>query len=78
LQRTPAILLEKPLKLPQFCRFCSRTGPEKVSHFKPQASFVAPFSEGPIGSPVSKTPYGECNAITQRRFGESGLTFVGP
>jgi hypothetical protein len=41
-----------------------RTG--EVSHFTPWASFVALFSEGLIGSPVSKTPSGECNAISNR------------
>jgi hypothetical protein len=29
-----------------------------------QARFLAFFSEGQIGSPVSATPLGECNAIT--------------
>ena len=38
---------------------------EKISRFAPQASFGAFFSEGLIGSPVSKTPSGECNAITK-------------
>ena len=46
-----------------------------MSYFTPHASFVALFSEGPIGSPVSKTPSGESNAIKNRRFGDRGLTF---
>jgi hypothetical protein len=49
---------------------------EKVPHFTQQASFVALFSEGHIGSPVSTTPPGECNAITNRSFGESLVDFV--
>jgi hypothetical protein len=30
-----------------------------------------PFSEGQTRSPVSLNPYGECNAITNRQFGEA-------
>ena len=53
-------------KWPEFRACCPQTGLEKVSWFTPQASFVALFSEGPIGSPVSETPPGERNAITSR------------
>jgi hypothetical protein len=44
-------------------------------HFTQQASFVALFSEGHIGSPVSTIPPGKCNAITNRSFGESRVDF---
>jgi hypothetical protein len=58
-------------KSTQFRNYCSQTGPEKVFHSTPQATFRALFSGGHIGSPVSTTPPGECNAITNRSFGES-------
>jgi hypothetical protein len=54
----------KRRKSPQLRRFCSQTGLEKVPHFTQQASFVALFSEGHIGSPVSTTPPGECSCGT--------------
>ena len=43
-----------------------------------RASFHAFFSGGSDGSPVSTTPPGECNAITNRWFGESDLTLPTP
>jgi hypothetical protein len=45
-----------------------------MSYFPPHTSVTDLFSSGPIDSPVSKTPSGERNAITNRWFGESGLT----
>jgi hypothetical protein len=57
---------ENRAKSPQFLNFCSQTGPEKVSRFTPLASFHALFSGGQTRSPVSTTPSGECNAITNR------------
>ena len=39
-----------------------------------QLSFVAFFSGGHRSSPVSKTPSGECKAITNRSYEESDLT----
>src|ERR1700730_12881844 len=62
-------------KSPQLRRFCSQTVLEKVPHFTQPASFVALFSEGHIGSPVSTTPPGERNAIANRSFGESRVDF---
>jgi hypothetical protein len=53
-------------KSPQFCKFCSQAGPEKVSRCTPSPRFRAFFSEGQTPSPVSTTPLGECNAITDR------------
>jgi hypothetical protein len=50
----------------------NRTG--EKSTFTPQASFAALFSEGPIGSPVSRTSLGECNTIKNRGRGETRLT----
>jgi hypothetical protein len=35
------------------------------------------FSGGVCGGPVSSSLSGECNAITNRWFGECDLTFVG-
>ena len=67
---------ENRRKSPQFLNFCSQTGPEKVSLSTLQASFRTFFSEGPPCSPVSTTLPGECNAITNRRFGETDLTTV--
>ena len=49
--------------------------PQKVPHFTQQASFVVLFSEGRTGSPVLTIPPGECNAITNRSFGESRVDF---
>jgi hypothetical protein len=43
----------------------------------PQAIFMALFSEGPIGSPVSGTALGECNAIRSHGCGLGELTLVG-
>jgi hypothetical protein len=57
---------EQHEKWPQFRESSSQTGLEKVFRFAPQASLGAFFSEGLVGSPVSKTPSGECNAITNR------------
>jgi hypothetical protein len=42
-----------------------QTGLEKVCCFTPQASFVALFSGGLTGSPVSKTHSGECAMRSQ-------------
>src|SRR5450759_1722650 len=53
-------------KWAQFRNSCSQPGPEKVSCSMLQASFAAIFSGGHPSSPVSKTPSGECNAITNR------------
>jgi hypothetical protein len=64
-------------KSPQLRRFCSQNGSERVTHFTQQASFVALFSEGHIGSPVSTTQPGECDAITKRCVGETDLTSRG-
>jgi hypothetical protein len=61
-------------KSPLFRNFRAQTGPEKMSRWISPASFPAFFSEGHCGSPVSSTPPGECNAITNRWFGESDLT----
>jgi hypothetical protein len=41
-----------------------------------QARFLAFFSEGQISSPVAAPPLGECNVITNRRFGESDSTLA--
>jgi len=38
---------------------------------------MALFSEGPIGSPVSGTALGECNAIRSHGCGLGELTLVG-
>jgi hypothetical protein len=57
---------ENRAKSPQFRGFCFQAGPEKVSHFTREAGFVAFFSDEPIGSPISTTPSGESNAITNR------------
>jgi hypothetical protein len=60
---------------PQFREACPQTGLEKVSRFTPQASFVALFSGGYIGSPVSTTQPGECNAITTDDTAKGDLDF---
>jgi hypothetical protein len=71
-QRNLPLILQSPQdrsKWPQFRESCSYTGLEEVSRLCSQAlrqDFEAHFSEGPIGSPVSKTPAGEGNAITNR------------
>src|ERR1019366_8580040 len=65
-------------KWAQFRNSCSQHGPEKVSCSMLQASFAAIFSGGHPSSPVSKTPSGECNAITNRRYSESSLTLSAP
>ena len=38
------------------------------------ASFVSSFSEGQARSPVSLTPYGECNAITMNVYGRATMS----
>jgi hypothetical protein len=50
----------------QFCKFGFKTGPEKMSLLTVLASFAAIFSGEQLGGPVSKTPLGECDAITKR------------
>jgi hypothetical protein len=45
-----------------------------MSRCPPQPSLRALFSGGQTRSPVSTAPLGECNAITNRWFGESDLT----
>jgi hypothetical protein len=65
---------ENRWKSPQFRNFGHRTGPERMSRCPPQPSLRAFFSAGQTRSPVSTTPLGECNAITNRWFGESDLT----
>ena len=67
--------LQNHSNYPEFRDLAHKPDWEKVSHFPPQASFAALFSEGPLGSPVSRRAIGECNAITTRGFGDSGLTF---
>jgi hypothetical protein len=61
-------------KLPRYFNSWPQIGPEKVSRCTPQASFSAVFSGRHMSSPVSTTTSGECNAITNRRYGESDLT----
>ena len=61
-------------KSAQFRNFFPQIGPEKMSDCISRASFRGFFSEGHCGSPVSSTPPGEWNAITNRWFGESPLT----
>jgi hypothetical protein len=61
-------------KSPQFRNFRAHTGPEKMSRWNSRESILAFFSEGHCGSPVSSTPPGECNAITNRWCGERDLT----
>ena len=61
-------------KRAQFQDSCVETGPEKISGLIVSASFAAVFSEGHVSSPVSADVAGECNAITNGSFGESGLT----
>src|SRR4029450_38682 len=39
-------------KSPQFCKFCSQAGPEKVSSCTPYPRFRAFFSKGQTRSPV--------------------------
>jgi len=43
---------------------------------RPQASFIVLFSEGLIGSPVSKTPSGERNANHKSMFWRKRLDLV--
>jgi len=56
-------------------RFCPQTEAEKVFCRIPTASFEPLFRDRPIRSPVSMTLSGECNAITNRQFGEGEFTF---
>ena len=67
---------ENRRKSPQFFNSYPQTGLEKVPRCTPQASFGAVFSGRHTSSPVSTTPSGECNAITNRRYSESDLTFA--
>ena len=53
-------------KWPYFAITAQRTGLERMAHPILQAGFVTFFSVGRFGSPVSTTPSGECNAITNR------------
>jgi hypothetical protein len=62
-------------KWPQFRVFCVQTGPEKMPSTMLQASVAGTFSRRHLSSPVSATPSGEWNAITNRSCGESGLDF---
>jgi len=57
---------ENRKKSPQFLNFCSQTGPEKVSLSTLHRAFAPFFSAGQMRSPVSATPFGECQAITNR------------
>jgi hypothetical protein len=50
----------------QFRDSSFETGPEKMSWLKLSASFAAILFGRHLGGPVSKTPSGECNAITKR------------
>jgi hypothetical protein len=59
---------------PQFCDSRFGTGPEKMPADGPQPRFVAIFSGGRKGSPVSTSPFGECNAITNRANRDCDLT----
>jgi hypothetical protein len=45
-----------------------------VCHLRSRANSGPVFSEEPIAQSVSKTPSGECNAITKRCCGEGDLT----
>jgi hypothetical protein len=60
-------------KWARFRNSCPQSGPEKVSCSLLPASFAAFFSGGQTSSPVSKTPSGECDAITNRWSGEGDL-----
>ena len=53
-------------KCPYFAIIARRTGLERMSPLVLQASFVTFFSVGRFSGPVSTTPAGECNAITNR------------
>jgi hypothetical protein len=59
--------------IPQFRNNCLRSGLKKMALLTSQPRFLAFLSEGQIRSPVSATPLGEYNAITNPRFGESSL-----
>jgi hypothetical protein len=61
--------------MPQFRDSRSETGLEKESRSTPKVGFAAIFSEGRTGCPVSATPIGECNAITNRSCAND-LTFA--
>jgi hypothetical protein len=67
---------ENRRKSPQFRNFGPQTGPEKMSRRTPQPSFTAFFSGGHTRSPVSTSPRGEWNTITNRWFGERLLDFL--
>jgi hypothetical protein len=63
-------------KTPQFRGSCPQTGPGGVSSCTLQAR-LSPFFSGRLtSSPVLTTPSGECNAITNRAYSESDLTFA--
>lgn len=65
---------ENRLEMPQFRDSRLETGLEKVSREFRRRGFAAIFSGGRMCSPVSTSPLGECNAITNRSFGECDLT----
>jgi hypothetical protein len=63
---------KQPIGLPT--KGSARWHSEKMAWLMVSASFAAVFSEGHVSSPVSANVAGECNAITNGSFGESGLT----
>src|SRR5580698_8065911 len=67
---------ENHLKTAQFCDSCRQTGLEKVSRSNSVGRLCGYFSGGHTGSPVSDSPLGECNAITNRSLGERDLTLA--
>src|ERR1039458_10493605 len=69
-----------PLKIAENPRnsacFALKPDSEKVSCWTQKASFADLLSGGLTGSPVSRLPSGECNAIRNRSFCECDLTSV--
>ena len=74
-QRNPSRSFWKSRKMAAILRFFPSNRTRENLFSTPEAGLGAFFSGGQTRSPVSTTPAGECNAITNRWCSESALTF---
>jgi|HubBroStandDraft_6_1064221.scaffolds.fasta_scaffold805747_2 hypothetical protein len=65
LQRNVTTFVGKSLGMVAFSRILSANWTGETVLLYPADEFAALFSEGPMGSPVSTAPPGECRAITK-------------